>query len=116
PRAAWKDGQRSQRGRSAAVGADRPLTVAEKYYTFLDRASTTNVLITAEFDRWFPAEYVAAQWAEFRRRRVLARTVVTEDLRLRDSGDDVRPDTCFETRECPASDWDDVLGEQAAVR
>lgn len=95
------------------MGAHRPMTVAEKYYTLLDQCWPANVLISADLDRCFAPEFVGQRWQEFRARRVLARTVAREDLTIADAGTDGE---FFTTRELAPELWDSVFDEEAAVR
>jgi hypothetical protein len=64
----------------------RPMTTAEKYYTFLDESWPTNVTFVAELDRAFPADFVEARWREFSAQRVFTRSMPTPDLTIVDGG------------------------------
>lgn len=96
------------------MAAHRPMTAAEKYYTFLDHRWRVNVLISADLDVCFDPAVVRDRWLEFRARRVLARAVPTVDLTLVDLGPDVaQHGDLFRAVEMPSSEWDGVLDEEA---
>lgn len=95
------------------MGVHRPMTTAEKYYTFLDHQWPSNVMISADLARCFDDETVAGVWDEFRARRILGRAVATEDLTIADPG--VAPGH-ITTRELPTDAWDTVFDEEATVR
>ena len=57
--------------------ASRPMTTAEKYYTFLDLAWPTNPILSAEVAVCPPAEQVRARWSEFCARRIYPRLMPT---------------------------------------
>ncbi|TQK69430.1 MULTISPECIES: phthiocerol/phthiodiolone dimycocerosyl transferase family protein [unclassified Nocardioides] len=95
------------------MGVHRPMTTAEKYYTFLDHQWPSNVMISADLARCFEPAAVAAVWDTFRERRILGRAVATEDLTLADPG--VRPGH-FTARDLPVAAWDAVFDEEATVR
>lgn len=95
------------------MGVHRPMTTAEKYYTFLDHQWPSNVMISADLARCFEPETVAAVWDEFRARRILGRAVATEDLTLADPG--VEPGH-FLSRDLPVDAWDAVFDEESTVR
>lgn len=98
------------------MAAHRPMTVAERYYTFLDRRWRSNVLISADLDICIDPARVREKWLAFRRRRVLARAVPTEALTLHDPGSDVdQHGDLFTVRELSAARWDEVFDEEAAV-
>jgi hypothetical protein len=62
------------------------MTVAEKYYTFLDETWPTNVTFVAELGRAFPGEYVEQKWREFSALRAFTRSMPTADLTIVDGG------------------------------
>lgn len=95
------------------MGVHRPMTAAEKYYTFLDHQWPSNVMISADLARCFEPATVAAAWDDYRAARVLGRAVATEDLTLADPGVE---DGHFTSREVPSAAWDAVFDEEAAVR
>ncbi|MBV6726209.1 phthiocerol/phthiodiolone dimycocerosyl transferase family protein [Nocardioides daeguensis] len=91
------------------MGAHRPMTVAEKYYTFLDQAWPSTAMISADLDRCFDPDEVDRVWQEFRTRRVLARAAATEDLTIADVGID--QDT-FRSDVLPSAAWDRAFEEE----
>ncbi|UUW90055.1 phthiocerol/phthiodiolone dimycocerosyl transferase family protein [Pimelobacter simplex] len=91
------------------MGAHRPMTVAEKYYTFLDQAWPSTSMISADLDRCFDPDDVRRTWDAFRARRVLARSAATEDLTIADVGLD---HDVFRSDELPVSAWDRVFEEE----
>ena len=97
------------------MAAHRPMTVAEKYYTFLDHCWRINVLISADLDICLDPAFVLDRWRAFRNRRVLTRAVPTEELTLVDLGQDVaQHGDLFRAVELPTGEWDRVLDEEAA--
>lgn len=85
------------------------MTTPEKYYTFLDLQWPVNVVITADLDRSLEVEQVARAWQHLRQRRVVTRSVATEDLAVVDPGADEGTDS-FEARELPPEEWHEVIG------
>jgi len=85
------------------------MTVAEKYYTFLDQAWPSTAMISADLDRCFEPGEVRRAWEEFRTRRVLARTAATADLTLADVGTD---QDVFRADVLPSAAWDRVFEEE----
>lgn len=98
------------------MAAHRPMTPAEKYYTFLDQFSRINVMISADLDICIDPDVVLERWREFRTLRVLTRAVPTEDLTLVDLGPDVTlHGDLFRTVDVPADQWDLAFDEEAAT-
>ncbi len=98
------------------MAAHRPMTVAERYYTFLDHRWRTNVLISADLDICLDPALVREKWLAFRRHRVLARAVPTEDLTIADPGADIdQHGDAFASDESPSRSWDEAYDEEAAV-
>jgi len=64
----------------------RPMTPAEKYYTFLDRVSPMNLFLVADLDRALDIDQVADCWPRFVRQRALPRVQVGADLTIGDGG------------------------------
>lgn len=93
--------------------AQRPMTVAEKYYAFLDEAWPMNIMLVAELDRCLDLEHVADSWHDFCRLRVFPRIVATGELTLVDSG---TSRVEVEARELPADAWDAELARESLVR
>jgi hypothetical protein len=93
------------------------MTVAERYYTFLDHRWPTNVLISADLDICLDPALVREKWLAFRRRRVLARAMPTQELTLVDLGGDIdRHGDSFATDVRSSLQWDEAFDEEAAVR
>lgn len=92
------------------MGAHRPMTVPEKYYTFLDRRWPVNAVISADLARRFAPDDVARAWQELRTRRVVARAVATEELTIADPGPDPEG-AVFGTREADPADWPAIIEE-----
>lgn len=91
------------------MGAHRPMTVAEKYYTFLDQAWPSTSMISADLDRCFDPDDVRRAWDAYRARRVLARSAATDDLTIADVGLD---HDVFRHDELPFSSWDRAFEEE----
>jgi hypothetical protein len=91
--------------------SERAMTPPEKYYALLDETWRTNVLIFGELDRRFDPGYVEQCWRTYVRTRILARTVATPELTLRDAGEAVH----FSAVELPAEEWDRYLHDEAHV-
>ncbi|GAA1503926.1 hypothetical protein [Nocardioides humi] len=92
------------------MGAHRPMTVAEKYYTFLDRRWPTKAVVTADLDRCLDAAEVARAWQELRARRVVTRAVATEELTIADPGPDPEG-AVFQAREAEPEEWPAIVAE-----
>jgi hypothetical protein len=85
------------------------MTVAEKYYTFLDQAWPSTAMISADLDRCFDPDEVHRAWQEFRARRVLARSAATADLTIADVGLDQE---VFRADVLPTAEWDRAFEEE----
>lgn len=85
------------------------MTVAEKYYTFLDQAWPSTAMISADLDRCFDPEEVHRVWQEFRARRVLARAAATEELTIADVGLD---QDVFRADVLATTEWDRAFEEE----
>lgn len=85
------------------------MTVAEKYYTFLDQAWPSTSMISADLDRCFDPDDVRRAWDAYRARRVLARSAATEDLTIADVGLD---HDVFRSDELSVAAWDRVFEEE----
>lgn len=88
----------------------RPMTPAEKYYTFLHESWPTNVWFVAELDRVFAPEYVEERWRAFSAGRILTRLMPTPHLTIVDGGTS-RVD--FQSREVPEAEIDDEIVREA---
>ena len=88
------------------------MTIAEKYYTFLDETWPTNVTFVAELGRAFPAEFVEARWREFSEQRIFTRSMPTADLTIVDGG---MSKIDFQARDVAAEDLDDELARESMI-
>jgi hypothetical protein len=88
------------------------MTVAEKYYAFLDESWPTNVTFIAELARVFPADFVESTWREFSAQRSFTRSMATADLTIVDGGMS-RVD--FRAREVAVDDLDEDIAREAMV-
>jgi hypothetical protein len=87
----------------------RPLTPAEKYYTFLDTVTPMNVVVAGDLDRCLAADLVAQRWTQFTSLRSLPRLRIRGDLTLAD-GD--AADSAFNAHEAAADGWDEYLARE----
>jgi hypothetical protein len=91
-------------------GPSRPMTIAEKYYAFLDLAWPTNPILSAELSACPSGDEVEARWREFVARRIHPRLMPTSDLTVVDAGAS-RVDV--ETLELPSAQWQDRVARDA---
>jgi hypothetical protein len=91
-------------------GTSRPMTIAEKYYAFLDLAWPTNPILSAELDVCLPADKVEARWREFCARRIYPRLMPTSDLTVVDAG---AAHLDFDSAELPSAEWEARVARDA---
>jgi hypothetical protein len=82
--------------------ATRPMTIAEKYYAFLDLVWPSNPILSADLGVCLPADKVEARWREFCARRIYTRLMPTSDLTVVDAG---LSRIAFATRTLPRAEW-----------
>ncbi len=88
------------------------MTVAERYYTFLDESWPTNVTFVAELGRVFPADFVEAKWREFSAQRAFTRSMPTSELNIVDGGMS-RLD--FQSGEVAEDELDEEIAKQSMI-
>lgn len=89
----------------------RPMTPAEKYYSFLDLTWPMNIMIVAELDIALPVEQVSQTWDRFCRLRSFPRLTAQSDLTICDIGAD-RVD--FVGEELHSDQWHPRMDQEAA--
>lgn len=90
----------------------RPMTIAEKYYTFLDLAWPTNPILSAELSVCPDADKVEARWRDFCAQRIYTRLMPTADLTIVDAG---TARTDFATATVARADWAAHVAREAGA-
>lgn len=92
--------------------ASRPMTVAEKYYAFLDLSWPMNPILSADLAVCPTPEEVEEKWRAFCSRRIYPRLMPTADLTIVDAG---TSRVTFSAEVVPSADWSAALATVAGT-